>query len=120
MKLLPTFFISLAAVYDDKNFLCASNGCSCESESMLEWENAYETWKSDFKSRNEKHNVCSIRFKKIFTLVWKFELKQWQNDNDYIEGQNITTVAESLQNYIAENEINIDMTNDNFRSLLRF
>ena len=52
--------------------------------------------------------------------MWKTELKQWQNDNDYIEGQNITTVAESLQNYIAENEINIDMTNDNFRSLLRF
>ena len=52
--------------------------------------------------------------------MWKTELKQWRDDNDYIERQHIITVAESLQNYIAENEINIDMTNDNFRSLLRF
>ena len=56
MKLFPSFCISFAVAYD--------NGCGWDSDSMLEWENAYETWKSDFKSKNEKHNVCSIRFKK--------------------------------------------------------
>ena len=43
MKLFPSFCISFAFAYD--------NECCYDSESMQEWENAFETWKSDFKSR---------------------------------------------------------------------
>ena len=57
MKLFLSFCISFAVAYD--------HGCGCDWDLMQEWENAAETWKSDFKSMNEKHNVCSIRFKKI-------------------------------------------------------
>ena len=57
------------------------------------------------------------KMKNNFILVWKTEFKRWQDNNDYMKAQN---VGEPLQNYIAENGINIDMTNDNFRSLLRF